>query len=93
MVERTFIKDPGATLNYGFDWLAEGWLIGGDTLASATWTVPAGLTKVSETHTSTVATVVLSGGTVNTNYTVTCAITTANGLIDERSLLFQVRQR
>lgn len=91
-VEKVFTKDPDAKLNYGFDWATEGWL-GSDTIASATWTVPTGLTKVSETNTTTTATVVLSGGTVDTDYTVTCRITTAAGLIDDRSLLIQVRDR
>lgn len=85
-------KDPDATLDYGFDWQDEGWL-GSDTIVSATWTVPAGLTKVSETNTTTTATVWLSGGAVQSDYTVTCRITTAGGRIDDRSLLIQVRNR
>lgn len=87
-----FTKDPDATLDYGFDWATDGWL-GSDTIASATWVVPSGLTKGSETNTTTTATVWLSGGTVATDYTVTCRITTAGGRIDDRSLLIQVRNR
>lgn len=87
-----FPKDPEAKLWYGLDWADDGWL-GSDTIVSATWTVPTGLTKLSETNTTTTALVKLSGGTANTDYTVTCHIVTAAGDEDDRSLLIQVRNR
>jgi hypothetical protein len=40
------LKDPQAELTYGIAW-AE-WLQNGDTLASATWTVPTGIEKESD---------------------------------------------
>lgn len=89
---RTFTKDPDAVLDYTVDWGTDGWL-GADTIAAVDWTVPAGLTLDSATNTTTTATAWLSGGTVDTDYTVTCHITTAGGREDDRSLLIQVRDR
>lgn len=61
----------------------------GDTIQSVTWTVPTGLTKVSENlgavsirgvtyDTNTVAQIQLSGGTVDTEYTLLCRVTKAS---------------
>jgi hypothetical protein len=54
---------------------------------------PAGLTKDSESNTTTTVTVWLSGGTVDTDYTVTCRITTTQGRTDDRSIRIMVRNR
>jgi hypothetical protein len=59
----------------------------GETIVTATWTVPSGLTKVSQNQNAvtingtaygvnTVATVYLSGGTDNSFYEIKCSITT-----------------
>jgi hypothetical protein len=90
---RTFTKDPGAVLDYSFDWTVDGW-IGADTITGTpVWTVPAGITKDSQSNTTTVATVVISGGTAGANYDVSCKITTAGGRTDERTFRLQVRDR
>ena len=87
-----FTKDPEAVLDYTIDWTK--WLDEvGDTIATSTWIVPSGLTKVTETNTSKNATVWLSGGTDGTNYTVTNRITTAAGRTDDRSISIRVRER
>lgn len=78
-------KDPDETLDYGMDWRK--WL-GGDTIASSTWSATAGITVGTDTFTNTMTTVWLSGGSVRQTYTVTNRITTAAGRIAERS--FQV---
>lgn len=96
-------KDPEAVLDYHLPWAA--WL-DGDTLSSVTWTVPAGLTKDSQsinassvtidgtTHAAnTVATVWLSGGTAGNDYTVECKVVTAGGRTDERSFRVRVVER
>lgn len=82
-----FLKDSAAVLDYGVDWSA--WL-GTDTIATSTWTVPTGLTVDSETETTTLATVWLSGGTTGTTYTLVNRITTAAGRQDERTLTITV---
>ena len=90
----TIIKDPGATLPYGLDftdWLVDD--LASDTIASATWTVPTGLTKESEILTTTKAGVVLSGGTAGATYDVVCHFVTAGGYEDERTLRIYCAQR
>jgi hypothetical protein len=87
-----FTKDPQAVLDYTIDWTK--WLDEvGDTIAMSTWIVPTGLTKVTETNTTKLATVWLSGGTDGTNYTITNRITTAAGRTDDRSITIRVRER
>jgi len=87
-----FTKDPQAVLDYAIDWTK--WLDEvGDSIETSTWIVPTGLTKVTETNTSKLATVWLSGGTVGENYTVTNRITTAAGRTDDRSITIRVRER
>lgn len=90
-VEFVYIKDPGATLDYSFDWTD--WLGDSETIIATSWTVPAGLAKVSESYSAYVSTCRISGGTVGTSYTVTCQITTNEGEIDRRSLLLTVENR
>lgn len=92
-------KDPNAVLDYHVCW--QDWLAG-DTIASAAWTVPVGLTKDSQSINSgavtidgtshpanSVATVWLSGGTAGQEYSVVCRVTTAAGRINDRT--FRVR--
>lgn len=86
-----FTKDPNATLPYSIDWGAN-WL-GSDTIADSSWTVPAGLTQVSSSFTTKIATVVISGGTIGQSYDLVNRITTALGYIDERTLTIQVAER
>lgn len=97
-------KDPEAVLNYGLCF--DEYMQTGDTIATAAWTVPAGLTKVSdalnvapmvvrgvERAANTVALVRLSGGTAGTNYLVTCRITTQSGDVDDRSFTVRVKEK
>ena len=100
-------KDPDAVLDYKRDWNRRppatpngnpgvpgtGWLAEGETIATSTWTVPDGLTKDSESHDDTTATVWLSGGTLGANYIITNHITTSQGRSDERSLPIEIRNR
>lgn len=80
-------KDPDAELPYGFDWTQ--WLaeMTGETVASAVWTVPAGLTLVSQAETPTETSVVLSGGVAGTKYNVTVAMTTSGGYTEQRTIV------
>jgi hypothetical protein len=85
-----YIKDPAAVLDYNEDW--SDWL-GTDTIATSTWSVPTGITMGAYSHTTTVSTVWLSGGTAGTNYTVRNTITTVGGRTDVRSVIIKVRSR
>lgn len=83
-------KDPQSTLDYAIDWSL--WL-GIDTIASVSWTVPAGLTQTAATNTTTSATIWLAGGTVGTRYPVVCRVTTAAGRIDDRTIRIDCVQK
>lgn len=88
-----YLKDPSAVLRYIWDWGAE-WLDVGETITSATVTVPAGLTKDSQSNTATTVTVWLSGGTVSTTWhKVVCHITTSLGQQEDRTLFVRVADR
>jgi len=88
VVPPRFDKDPEEKLSYGFDWSQ--WLDSGDTIASSLWTIPSGITQSGSANTTTSTSVLLAGGTLGSNYTCTNQITTANGLIAERSIVLNI---
>lgn len=83
-------KDPADEAWYGVDCAA---FLDDDTLATAAFTVPDGLTKVAEAHTTTVARVKLAGGTAATRYNLTLDITTTGGQTFQRTLILPVAER
>lgn len=89
----SFIKDPAARLDYSWDWTA--WLADvGDTISSATVTVPAGLTAVgSPVVDGGLVTQRVEGGDVDGAYRLVCQITTVDGLIDERKIDLTISER
>lgn len=89
----SYVKDPAARLDYTWDWTA--WLAEiTDTISSATVTVPAGLTAAGPpTVTATAVTQRISGGALDDAYRMVCQITTAGGLIDERSIYLTISNR
>lgn len=86
----SFLKDPDAVLDYQINWST--WL-DDDTISSSSWVIPSGITKDSDTNTTTTATAWLSGGTAGARYTVTNRIVTAGGRTDDRSLHITVIER
>lgn len=90
MAGNAFLHDPQAVLDYKVDWTA--WL-GSDTIASSTWTVPAGITKNSDSATTTAATIWMQGGTDGTDYTLVNHITTAGGRQEDQSIVLKVRSK
>jgi hypothetical protein len=88
---RTYIKDPDATLDYGFRF--ESWLETGETIAASTWTVPDGITKESDNFTDDQTIIWLSGGTAGETYTLTNSIATSSLRIDDRSLRIKIKNR
>lgn len=86
----TYVQDPDAELDY-----VEGYTPPeGDSVVSATWTVPAGLTQPQPpTLTGNKATVWLGGGTVGQSYDVTVHFVTAQGREDDRTFSVAIRQR
>ena len=85
-----YLKDPNAVLDYTLDWSL--WL-NGDTISTATWTVPMGITSALETKTTTVTTIWLSGGTAGTEYTVAVRVVTAGGRTEDRSFIISAVSR
>ena len=83
-------KDPNEVLDYTIDWDGR---LGGDTIASSAWTVPAGITKDSDTMADATTTIWLSGGTHNTKYTLENRITTEGGRTLDQSVKILIRNR
>jgi len=86
-----YIKDPQAILDFGFDWSP--WLATGETITASTITASTGITVDSETFTGTAVTYWLSGGTLDTEYTIINHITTSAGRQDDRTDVVAIRNR
>jgi hypothetical protein len=93
----TINKDTEARLIYTFDWSQ--WLPTGDTLASTLYTITA---RANDPDPLAIHTQGLSGantyvelkeGQEGKIYTVTCKVTTTNGLIDRRNFRVKVLAR
>ena len=82
-------KDPDDVLDYEVDWSA--WLVA-DTISTSTWTLPAGITKNSDTNDTTTTTIWLSGGTAGTKYTLVNRIVTAGGRTKDQSVKLPVKE-
>jgi hypothetical protein len=88
----TYIKDPSAELDYAEDFSQ--WLLTGDSISTATWTVPNGLTQPqTATLVGAKATVWLGGGTLGQEYTVSVHVVTAQGRKDDRSFTVGIQDR
>lgn len=85
------IKDPNATLTFGFEWA--GWLESGDSISASVWTVESGLNVVSTSFTTTRSLVRLSSGVVGKTYKARNHITTAHGDEDDRTLEIKIVER
>jgi len=87
-----FKKDPNALLDYTFDWTEYLTPIV-DTIASVEFVTSAGLTKTSQSNTTTTATAFVSGGVVGATEKLTCRIVTAGGRTDERTIDLKILER
>lgn len=85
-----FEKDPDEVLDYVRDWATD---LAGDTIATSVWVVPAGITKNSDSHTTTTATIWLQGGTLDTDYALVNRITTAGGRTFDKTLRILIRAK
>lgn len=87
-----FDKDPDAVLDYYVNWAP--WL-NGDTIVTSTWTVPSGITKDSDSHTDSLVTIWLSGGTAGAEYTLVNHIVTASvpPKKEDRTITIIMKQR
>ena len=96
MVQKPFVKDPDAVLDYAFDWTDDAvdpWLQTGESINSHIVTVSAGITKDSDSEADGIITVWLSGGTAGERYVIACKIVTNLGRTDERSAVIYCEER
>lgn len=73
------------TMNWGDLWL------NGDTISTSDWTVPAGLSEVSDSFDNYKATVWVSGGVTGRTYVLFNHIVTTAGKIDKRPLYLRIK--
>lgn len=65
----------------------------GDTISTATFTAPSGITKVTEGNTTTTARIKVSGGTAGISYTFGLTITTAGGQTFQRDCVLKIKDQ
>ena len=87
----TVTKDPDANLPFRWDW--SDWVPTNDSIASAVVTSDSGITDDGGTVNGDYVDVVVSGGTAGTSYSIAVKVTTSEGYIDERTVIFRVRNR
>ena len=86
-------KDPDSQINYTWDWTAWMTRSGSTSISNATITPDAGLTLVgSPIIVSGLVTGVLSGGTLGNSYKVRCRINTNDGLIEDRTIVVDMKE-
>lgn len=83
-------KDPDSRMDYGFRW--ENWL-DGDVIQSSSWTVPSGITEISNNHNNDTTWIWLSGGTTGQVYNLINRIVTVGGRTDDRTLTLIVKNK
>lgn len=91
-MSNSYVKDPAALLEYTWDWSL--WLAEvADTIGSATVTVSGATVVGSPVVGGTTVTQKVSGGAVGTPVVMVCQITTAAGLVDERSIYLTILEQ
>lgn len=83
-------KDPSDVLDYTFNLLRQ-MALDVDTVASGWVTAPSGITKDSESTTTTGVTAWISGGTHGVDYPVVYRAATTGGRTYERTIVVRVR--
>ena len=80
-------KSPDDVLDYQINW-AEA--LDGDVIVTSTWSVPAGITKDSDSKSSTTTTIWLSGGTADREYEIENIIVTDNARTFKQCVIIRV---
>lgn len=81
-------KDPDEVKDYGIDWSA---LLDTDTISTSTWTLPSGITKDSDSHTTTATTIWLSGGTAGESYSILNRVVTVGLRTYDRTVKLKMK--
>lgn len=76
MSTRVYTKNPDDEVDYYIDWTP--WLAG-DTISTSQWTIPDGLTKISDSISGSLAVIWLGDGVSSTNYIAVNTIVTGGG--------------
>ena len=88
--DQTFEKFQSTLIDYTINW-GDSWL-GSDTISTSTWAItPSDLVEVTNTSDDDNATIWVSGGVVDTVYTLLNQITTAGGRIDKRPIYLRIK--
>mgnify|MGYP003440798007 FL=1 len=85
------IKDPDENLDYSFNW-ADYLSPTSDTIESVAFAA-VGATLGTASNTTTLATAFVSGGVSGSTATLSCAITTAQGRVAQRSVYLKIKER
>lgn len=85
------VHTPSAVLDYSFDWT--GWLQLNETVTSSTWTINPTLTLTNPTLIGAIATTFVSGGVLNSSYTLTNTVTTSQGRTDSRTMILNCQNK
>lgn len=89
------IKDPGARVDYAFDWGDA--YVDGQVIVAASWAVEpdvaGGIAVSGASHDLLRCAATLDGGEAGGVYRVTNRVTLSDGQIDERSLTLRVEER
>ena len=99
-------KDPNELLDYSLDWsrflrtgeylISSEWFLVDTTGATVTFGIGNtvdGLTNVSTTNSSSIASINLSGGIKNKQYKLICRIELNSNFIAERSVILPIKER
>jgi len=98
MAVAAYTKDPGATLEYGFDWGS--WLHAGEIITASTWTVvpsqPAQAGDITVSDSAVVLAITtawLQAGVIGVQYTASNSVATSCGREDTRSITLDMENR
>ena len=84
-------KDPDEVLDYGFIWTDL--MVEGDAITNSEWLSASGINIDSDTHTSDITVVWLSGGAVGDQYDLTNRVTTAAGRVFDRTARIAIKDK
>lgn len=84
-------KDAADVVDYQIDWST--WLETGETISTSSWSVDTGLTKDSDSNTTTTATIWVSSGTAGTAYKAYNTITTSAGRTQKKYIEIIIQEQ
>jgi hypothetical protein len=85
-----FVKDAADVLDYTINWASE--LATGETISTSSWTVTTGITKDSDTKTTTTTTIFVSGGTLAATYTLYNTVVTSGARTFKRYIQVKIAE-